>query len=153
LVLPSLGFSQRTLLGSAPPCKLSATDLLHRRRLAISRRDRRAVDAARGEILAGIRAALASAGVDAVKAERAAATAGGSRSRDGVPRGQCPRCNACPGFCPPKLLPTRLAEWRAYCAHCGCEDLQHEPLREPEAVVSEAEEEGRGEKQEGSVPI
>lgn len=132
VILTDSGFRVRTLLGSVPLAKFSLDALLEKRRLAIERRNRCAIETSRAEALASIRAALASAGVDPQKAERAVAssTAAGCRSRDGVLRGQCPQCNACPGFCPPKLLPARLAEWKAYCVHCGCEDSRHEGLRE-----------------------
>ena len=92
------------------------------------------MERSRAEVLAAVSAALAEAGVARDKYDRAvaSATVAGSRCRSGVLRGQCPRCNGCPGFCAPKLMPSRLAHWRAYCANCGCADSEHEALREKE---------------------
>uniref|UniRef100_A0A7S0P137 Uncharacterized protein n=1 Tax=Calcidiscus leptoporus TaxID=127549 RepID=A0A7S0P137_9EUKA len=43
----------------------------------------------------------------------------------GVPRGQCPACNACPGF----AMPPTGQDLMLYCLHCGCSAAVHEQLR------------------------
>ena len=43
----------------------------------------------------------------------------------GVARGQCPACNACPGY----AMPPTGQDHMLYCSNCGCLATAHEPLR------------------------
>ena len=44
----------------------------------------------------------------------------------GGTRGQCPRCNACPGYETPQTAHAQTL--LIYCVHCGCEAKEHERI-------------------------
>jgi hypothetical protein len=130
-------FALRVALGStSQPCKLSlsAAEAAEARRAA--RQDRLRRDAERWRMLAAIAAEL----------DRVAGGAGGGgaaggslpadeRDRpavgidfEGKPRGQCPACNACPGY----AIPFVVTDHRLvmHCRHCGCLASAHEELKQ-----------------------
>ena len=93
------------------------------------------MEAERRAVLAAIDDEYSRIGGQAAEELRAARRAGGAYGGtsgvdlEGRHRGQCPQCNACPGY----AMPTVVTDHRLvqYCCHCGCLASCHEELKAP----------------------
>ena len=134
-------FLTRPVLGSSTPARLSRARVLEDEATLARMWSALEAERVRASNLSFIAAALA----EEPEPIRAAWPNHAVSRRDvsGILRGQCPSCNACPGFRPThldhisaqalkraNLAPRDVQALRKVCAECGCAAALHEKLRE-----------------------
>mmetsp|Transcript_37575 Transcript_37575/g.120780 ORF Transcript_37575/g.120780 Transcript_37575/m.120780 type:complete len:256 (+) Transcript_37575:68-835(+) len=129
-ILTSDRYMLRAALGStSQPYRLSlcAAEAAEARRAA--RQDRIRRDADRQRVLDQISAELDRVGAaGGARLAQADETGCSGLDYEGKPRGQCPACNACPGY----AIPLVVTDHRLgmHCRHCGCLASAHEELKQ-----------------------
>ena len=125
VALSSRGYAIRSVLGSAPPLKLSCRAAAARAARVGARQERARIERRREATLARIKQACVECNTawPPVRRPHAAPVA----DYAGTPRGACTQCDACVGY----LLPQtpNAMELMAMCAGCGCEADKHLPAR------------------------
>jgi hypothetical protein len=143
-ILTSDRYILRAALGStSQPYKLSVSTAEAAEARRTARQDRLRRDAERRAVLDQISAELARVGADAgagvarlPQTDEAGCPSVGF-DFEGKPRGQCPACNACPGY----AIPLVVTDHRLvmHCRHCGCLASAHEELKQASSAPEDEE--------------
>ena len=130
VALSARGYALRSVLGSAPPVKLSCRAAAARAARVAARQARARVERRREATLGRIEQACVECSTAWPPVRRPHAAPAGDYA--GIPRGVCTQCDACEGY----LLPQtpNAMELMVMCAGCGCEADKHLPAR---SVASE----------------
>ena len=122
-------------LGSATPKKMSAVDAREREARVLTSQRARKVERERTKALSQLEEAFKTASMPWPPAPRENALEP-CEDYAGVLRGQCPACNACPGYQPATSL-AHAPSLAMLCVCCGCDCSTHEALRAREKVGEE----------------